>query len=395
MRTQQTRYIMAGHMSSVKQVRFQPGNDSILATSSRDGSVQLWDLRCRGSDAPIKKLHVDLDGDASTGSTSTERKVIYAQSCISIREAHGSTPQNRANLFGAKPAPTVSRPDVSITALSFLPTGREHLLLTASEANASIKLWDIRAKHTSRRGTTLPVSSTPQPDTHSRHRQFGVSSLALSGNGSRLYSLCKDSTVYVYSTNHLILGQAPELSDATPRLRRAVQDTRTGLGPLYGFRHAQLKATSFYVKAAIRPAKGGSCEMLAVGSRDGAPMLFPTDETHLLRKAASSKRDDDDDGLPKLPTRPSLQRLSSGLVGPDTIPIYSQGTALVNGHASEVTGLTWTAEGELITVGDDFRARCWREGPRARDLRLGGEAEGRRWGCGWADVSKDYDDDDD
>lgn len=37
MRTQQTRLILSGHTSSVKQVRWQPGNDSMLATSSRDG----------------------------------------------------------------------------------------------------------------------------------------------------------------------------------------------------------------------------------------------------------------------------------------------------------------------------------------------------------------------
>ena len=46
MRTQQTTYIMTGHSSSVKQAKFQPGQDRIVATCSRDGSLRLWDTRC-------------------------------------------------------------------------------------------------------------------------------------------------------------------------------------------------------------------------------------------------------------------------------------------------------------------------------------------------------------
>ena len=46
MHTQQTMYILSGHNGSVKQVRFHPDDDKMLTTSSRDGSVQIWDLRC-------------------------------------------------------------------------------------------------------------------------------------------------------------------------------------------------------------------------------------------------------------------------------------------------------------------------------------------------------------
>lgn len=58
--------------------------------------------------------------------------------------------------------------------------------------------------------------------------------------------------------------------------------------------------------------------------------------------------------------------------------------------------LCWTHDGQLVTVGDDFVVRCWREnGDEARDLRMGGEEGGRRWGRGWADVTGGYDEDDD
>ena len=50
-----------------------------------------------------------------------------------------------------------------------------------------------------------------------------------------------------------------------------------------------------------------------------------------------------------------------------------------------------------MTVGDDFGVRCWREEDReaARELRIGGEAGGKRWGCGWAEVNGEWDNDDD
>jgi WD40 repeat protein len=79
----------------------------------------------------------------------------------------------------------------------------------------------------------------------------------------------------------------------------------------------------------------------------------------------------------------------------DTIPIYEHGTPLVRGHEREVTNVTWTTEGSLVSVGDDSTSRCWREGPRARELRRSGESGGERWASGWADVGGDYDDDDD
>lgn len=58
----------------------------------------------------------------------------------------------------------------------------------------------------------------------------------------------------------------------------------------------------------------------------------------------------------------------------------------------EVSAVSWTHDGELVTVSDDYTARCWREGPDARDLRTGGEINGRRWGCGWAETPDSYDD---
>ena len=416
MPTQRTIFTMAGHGSSVKQVRFQPGSgDKVIATSSRDGSIQIWDLRCKYFDGPIHDMRVSLEASScqsAANQTALPECMAWLRSVNSIHGAHAtrvsalSSVAMKLSSLGSAAADAPSSTEslgrqgvVSVTALAFLPPGREHLLLTTSEANASVKLWDLRTTHNHRRGRAKPLSYTRQPQSHDRHRQFGLTSLSLSGDGARFYTVCRDSSIYTYSTNHMVLGHAPELSAAASRPRRSGGLEKEGLGPIYGFRHPRFHATTFYVKSSLRQAFGDRSEMLSVGSSDGNAVLFPTDERYM-------KGQDDTFGgshmdPPALPRsgRPSLSRTGSavGLSArlEDAIPIYQHGTALVRGHSKEVTALTWTSEGSLVTVGDDFTARCWREGPDARDLRVGGEKAGRRWGCGWAEVQEGWDDDDD
>lgn len=408
MPTQRVTHTLAGHVSSVKQVRFQPGSSNVLASSSRDGSVQIWDLRCKGFDPPVRDIRVSLEPSSSdTTRIFAPNKVTWARSVNTILEAHASRQPLSTNLaISGKPTPSFDEPsktespgrkgDVSITALCFLHPGREHLLLTASEANASVKLWDLRTIHNHRRSRATPLSSTQQPDSHNRHRHFGLTSLSLSGDGGRLYTLCRDNTIYAYLTSHLILGHAPELSKSFSKPRRSGGAEKAGLGPIYGFRHPKFHATTFYVKSALRSAKDDKSEMLAVGSSDGCAVVFSTDERYMER-SNQQRMSSPESPFPK--SRPSLTRTdsSTGLSTrlEDTIPIYQHGSALIRGHSRELTGLAWSARGELVTVGDDFTARCWREDSvDARDLRLGGEKEGRRWGCGWAEAEEGWDNDD-
>lgn len=407
MRSQRASYVLEGHVSSVKQVRFQPGSSNVIATSSRDGSVHIWDLRCKGYDGPVRDIRVNLEPSAiDPPRPSTIHKTTWARSVNTIFEAHAgrqpvpsnAAPNSKATSSFDAPSKTESpgrRGDVSITALEFVRPGREHLLITASEANASVKLWDLRTTHNHRRSRASPLSSTQQPESHNKHRHFGLTSLSLSGDGGRLYTLCRDNTVYAYSTSHLILGHAPELSKAASKPRRTGGPEKQGLGPIFGFRHPKLHATTFYVKSAVRPAKDDKSELLALGSSDGCAVVFPTDERYMQR---SNHQRSYPSASPFLRPRPALTRTDSG-TGPsnrleDTIPIYQHGSALIRGHSSEVTGLSWTNGGELVTVGDDCTVRCWREGADARDLRIGGEKEGRRWGCGWAEADQAWDDDD-
>ncbi|KAJ5102082.1 hypothetical protein NUU61_004304 [Penicillium alfredii] len=398
MTTQRPIHCLSNHVSSVKRVQFQPGaNNKVLATCSRDGNVNIWDLRCKGFERPALQVRCSLESEAENSATPATPRMTYPHVLNTILGAHAYTTPQKPALDKNEPPP-LGRSDITVTSLAFLPPGRENLFVTASEASASVRLWDLRTAHNSRRGRpVLPVSTTREPDSHIKYRRFGLTSMAFGGDGARLYSLCRDGTVYAHSTSHLVLGHAPELSLNNQRPRRTGGSDKDGLGPLYGFRHPRLQVSSFYVKLALRKAADDRPEMLAVGSSDHSPILFPTDE-QFLQSSAQKHPENTPSRTSLFTTRSGLRRTNSGvgLSGrlEDTIPIYQSGTPLVEGHQKEVTGVSWTVDGELVTVSDDYRARCWREGPEARYLRKGGEAEGRRWQCGWAATKDSYDDED-
>lgn len=384
MHTQRTVCVLSGHKSSVKQVRFNPREENIITTSSRDGTVQVWDLRCGGRSS-IQSLRntfqTQIDGDGHV-----EPETRYSTSRLDVAFGHRSI---------TRPNIEEMRNDLSITAFQHMPNGREHLIITASEINASIKLWDIR---NAGRRNPVPLASTPIPESHRRTRNFGINSMVISGDGARLYAVCRDATVYTYSTNQLALGHVPEML-AMPSRRRMLKEPKGGLAPLYGFRHPSLRVGSFYVKASLRRAKDDRGEMLAVGSTDECAVLFPTDERHFPRKAVVDIGGDEED-LPSIPTvalyqSPSIGGAGASAAAAGSLPIHELGTALVRGHTKEVTSVVWSTDGDLISVSDDFTARCWRnDSNRARELRTCGEGEGARWGSGWAAVDAAWDEED-
>ena len=384
-------YRLAGHTASVKRVQFQPSsNGNVLATCSRDGSIKLWDLRCSGGDVSALQLQpsAPIDGQAAADYRGPFVPVINT-----IREAHPRRPLN-SRKTQAKREVVASQNDVSVTSIAFLQSGRDHLLASASEADACIKVWDMRTAYSSRANAALPVTTTRPPTSHDSYRHFGVSSMSFSSDFSRLYTACKDNTVYAYSTSHLVLGDAPEFTpNARHSARRFNGSNLSGLGPLYGFRHRRLLIESFYVKLSVRAVSTNNTEVLAVGSSDKCAVIFPTSESYLssLPKSRSANKVSHH-GYGMRP-RSGLSRGTDIDPGLDT-PIYEFGTALTDGVAKEVTGLSWTSEGCLTTISDDCQVRCWREDSNeARELRMSGGRGGRTWLSGWAEVAPTYDED--
>ena len=427
MLSQKAIYMLKGHTSSAKQVRFQPGsNDSVIATSSRDGSIQIWDLRCSSRSNPANRVLVSFNGIEEDQVTTTIGSPIrYANRINFIDDAHYTAPSsllttNNPNNPLSLSLPTKntdrristlqSRSEPSVTALSFLSPCNPHILLSGSDSQATIKLWDTRMNHNHRHQAT-PLSTTELPLPHSRYRHFGLTSMAISADFSRLYTLCKDNSIYVYSTSHLLLGGSNhnQLSSSqyTPPRRSTTEPQYHGAGPLYSFQHPKISISSFYVKLALRApqATGGISEMLAVGSSEACAILFPTDESTFLHKQKHPHRHTHPSQTqPQLQPIPTFRdkSLSPSTTTTNPIPIFTHGTALVRGHDKEVTSLCWTSEGDLVTLGDDTRCRVWRggsgggngDGDVARDIRLGGDREGRRWGHGWAEVDGEWDEDD-
>lgn len=384
--------LAGGHFDSLRQVAFQRGQaaGSTLATSDRSGRIQVWDLRC--SPLPVNTFSAVAKPPSTLSLRDTQLEPLPAKTVNTIDNSH------ERRVHG-------SISSASVTAIQWLPAGREHLLLSASEANATIKLWDTRYIKPRRQLAEAPLAVTTEPAGHA-WRSYGITSMALSSDAARLYAVCKDSTVYAYSTAHLMLGHAPALEDnAAKRRPNAAQ----GLGPLYGFKHDLFRAQSFYVKCAIRPSRSpGGADMLAVGSSDSCAVLFPTDERYLRSHYASTAH--------ILPDhRPGSFSVSSsfsastplastpfcstpgGGSGGGAIPIYKSGTPLIRGHSREVTTMSWSHDGKLVTASDDYIVRQWQQddgGAAARHLRTVGEFGGERHMAGWADVGADWDVDD-
>ncbi|KAG6044377.1 hypothetical protein E4U39_003438 [Claviceps sp. Clav50 group G5] len=374
--------LAAGHWDSLRQVAFQPGKASGfgLATSDRAGRVQLWDLRCSSMSTSAFSSRGGLSGSSDRDTT---LDIVAVNTVNTIDNAHERIVQ------GVKSS-------ASVTAIQWLPSGREHLLLTASEANASIKLWDTRYIKPRRQAQDMPLACTPEP-THHTWRSYGLTSLALNTDASRLYAVCKDSTIYAYSTAHLMLGHAPELQDNMPK--RRPNGGINGLGPLYGFKHDQFRASSFYIKCALRPASASDnqSELLAVGSANHCAILFPTDEKY-MRTTWSRRGRPHAEASDKGPKHPPPSSCSSSFPSGSgsSIPILRTGTPLVRGHSREVTNVSWSRDGDLVTASDDYWVRRWSTSLRdqARHLRTVGEFGGERYMAGWADVASDWDMDD-
>ncbi|KAH7318382.1 WD40-repeat-containing domain protein [Stachybotrys elegans] len=364
------------HHDSLRQIAFQPGQSegNVLATSDRAGRIQVWDIRC----APVPINAFSSMSPTGVIRRNTQLRAVGGQTVNTIDNAH-------QRIMSGMTSPA------SVTSIHWLPAGREHLLLSASEANACVKLWDTRYIKPRRQFDETPLAMTAEPSSHS-WRSYGITSLAVSSDAARFYAVCRDSTVYAFSTAHLMLGNAPELSFGAAKRRPTGAE---GLGPLYGLRHDMFRAHSFYVKCALRPSAGHSSELLAVGSSLNCAMLMPLDERYM--KAAWDKyAHEPNHSSSATPLATPSQSFSRPSSSAPPVPIFNVGTPLIRGHEREVAVPSWSHDGKLVTASDDYIVRHWQQGAdEARRLRQVGEFGGERHMAGWADVGADWDIEDD
>lgn len=390
MRSQKTILILNEHRSSLRQVLFQPGNDNIVGTSSRDGTVLIWDLRCetRNPTRVISGYDTawrDYDRTLPQGKSIHSIKTVLspAAAAANARRAVPTTPSNR-NL-------------PSITSMTFLNTSQPNLLLTASDDTSKLALWDLRFRARSRSatsGASIPVSTSAPIPSHARHRDWGITSLTLSSDFARCYAMCRDNTIYTYSTAHIALGAASSVfanpdQSISHRARPAPSE---GALPLYALTNPALHVSTFFVRGAIRRPGPDAPELLATGTGDPTPLLFPTDE-RLLRttpraSAGYHAPTPTPTPAPQLATPPasspasapskSLSRaVLANAQAANPFPTYVAGTALMGAHSGDVTAVAWSADGALCSIADDCTARVWREGAGVVRGREGSSFERR------------------
>lgn len=185
------------YRGSVKQIRFHPDNNNILAFSTRTGEIEIRDLRLKGpspgwwhDDGPLR--------------------------CIS--NCHDLILRENKKI-------KLKRTEVSVTSLCW---GSSDTILSAGEACNTIKFWDVRnmpATPGSCRGNSRkiqPIMTTPMTKCLK-----GVTSLALDRDDGKIWAMQMDNTVVSYWLH------APNLG---------IVDVLT---------HPDLKVNSFYTKMSL------------------------------------------------------------------------------------------------------------------------------------------------
>ncbi|KAL1886049.1 hypothetical protein Cpir12675_006890 [Ceratocystis pirilliformis] len=357
---------------ALRDIRFRPSDPHVLMTSSRGGVINIFDIRHR------QPTHA-LDCAEMTFVEWMPPRPIFPS--VQVRHSKPIHTISRAYAFKDHQS---NSPQSSITAVRWLPT-RDHLIVSAGGSDASLTLWDSRYIS---RNNVAPLAHTDLPTNDPYYtRNFGVTSLSLSSDGSRIYSTCRNSSIYAYSVPHLILGQAPELGPLdNSRLPHKGLNHR-GLGPLFSLRHDDLSIDSFWIKSSIQPsAVTGSGDILAVGNSKLCPVVFNVDE-----KTIRAQRQCDDTG-PRLfasssysntdsSDTPSLPCIMNGV----TLYIESQNGLTSN---SETTSVAWQANGSLVATNDRGEVRFWHHDTEHPALLRAHDASSPVASYSWANVAQ-------
>ncbi|KAK9331637.1 WD40-repeat-containing domain protein [Lipomyces starkeyi] len=319
---------LACHDNAIFDLSFSP-TDTHLATASGDQTARIFDLQkqqctsiLRPCDSHSLKQVKFLDTPSSRNpaimATSTrggtislfDTRVGNNFSAESFPVAQITRAQNPEKGRRA----TKSTHARSVTSVAFLD---ETTLLSAGEASGSVRVWDLRKTSLEKR-YLQPTSQTSGGD-----KDHGVTSVGVDYGGARIWTMSKSGGLFAYSIGEM-----------------------DGCEPMECIRDPQLKVDSFYVKLSVASEEavqraGLSSVYIACGSSENVVAVVPV-----------SRRGCGD--LTYMPT-PRSKMGSKG----DVDRQRRVASALVNGHSKEVTGVSWTCNGEIISIGDDTLVRRW------------------------------------
>ncbi|CAN6599096.1 hypothetical protein TRVA0_001S06766 [Trichomonascus vanleenenianus] len=151
-----------------KQAKFHPNNERLVALSSKDGSIKMFDWRL------------------------SEREDRMAWN-----NAH-AIPFDRSQ----KKQSNKGGYDNSVTSLVWVS---ENMIATASASNTLVRLWDIRKT----RAHCALTAETPAPK--HQPRRFGTVSLAFDWEDHKLWCLSRDNHIYSFSPSRPTAGYLDDL----------------------------------------------------------------------------------------------------------------------------------------------------------------------------------------
>ncbi|EAU84535.2 cell division cycle protein cdt2 [Coprinopsis cinerea okayama7 len=225
-------HVLRGQTSTVKVVSWDPAHRHLLASGSRDGTINVWDLRM--------------------GETYGEDGLQVVKPCQSIQRAHLAKQGRKAPKKKSLPVP-------GITSILY-PEGHTYGIVSSATSDGVLKYWDLRfltdrtpSKRGRGKGRGKPkapaelFSTELDPTTlHGSRRPRGILSIT-TGRGPTaglVFALGADSRIHTYSL--------PTLQPYTNASR------------------LHNNSSSFYVTLSVSPCG----RWLASGGADGKASLF-------------------------------------------------------------------------------------------------------------------------
>ncbi|CDS00005.1 hypothetical protein [Sporisorium scitamineum] len=348
-----------GHRGSPRTIVYDPttngdgGCGMVFASAGRDGTIRIWDARCSSRAQVVG----DDDEDDCVGMTPV-LTIDAAHSSATPAAPVGGTKGRKSLRNGASAAVARGRKRLQsqpftagITALSYLPDGQGHKLLSGGSANGIIKCWDLRhVRHSpfsqvdTQKPLDSPVSSmwdTPDVSllapSSSFARAHGVSQILSSS--TRLYASCTGGKIYslplsTFLDSHLTATEVQTLYDPVQ-----CQNTLFSRMALFDDR------------------------FLAVGCNTGNVALWDVTAPRTQSQAGREGEKDTEE------ERRAARGLEAGFAYRSS---QQQMAVLTEGHVknTEVNAVAW-ANGPmgptLSSVGDDTKIRTWYADQSLRD----------------------------
>ncbi|TKY87131.1 hypothetical protein EX895_003808 [Sporisorium graminicola] len=356
-----------GHRGSPRTIVYDPttngdgGCGMVFASAGRDGTIRIWDARCSSRS---HMLGDDDEEDESVGITpvltiDAAHRATSQAACLSATKGRKQSRNGAAAVGFARGRKRLqSQPlPAGITALSYLPDGQGHKLLSGGSANGIIKCWDLRHVRCSpvSQVDTQPALDNPYssmwdtPDvsllapSSSFARAHGVSQILSSS--TRLYASCTGGKIYslplsTFLDSHLKASEVQTLYDPVQ-----CQNTLFSRMALFDDR------------------------FLAVGCNTGNVALWdvtaprPVQPQLNVQRGGGAEKDTEEE-------RRAARRLEVGFAHRSS---HQRSMAvLTEGHVknTEVNAVAW-ANGPmgptLSSVGDDTKIRTWYADRSMRD----------------------------